>query len=411
MTSHPYAPWRRGPLSRGWLAAVLVCGLLGACTSPSEPSGVERRSPAVDGEQAAAEGDASPSPSPSPPVEFTIAATGDTLVHGPVADAAAVHGQASGRRFDFRPMFAAVRPLIAGADLAICHLETPLSADDANLSYYPVFTVPREVAGALAHAGYDLCSTASNHAFDGGASGVEETLDVLDDNGIGHAGMARRPAEARRAATFEVGGAKVALLSYTYGLNGFSLPAGQPYLVRSIDPPQILADARRARRQGADFVAVSLHWGLEYQSAPTSEQKTIARTLLKADSVDVILGHHAHVVQPIARVGRKYVVFGMGNFLSNQSWECCPEQTQDGVIVRLSVRENAAGKLRVAGVRYTPTWVNRGPFEILPVAGALRSPDTPPELGAELQESWTRTVAAFEPGDGVPGVKPGPPTP
>lgn len=377
------------------LAVALACLLgAGACTRPPSVSGRAagrmKGAPARSREQ----------PSPSPVRQFTIAATGDTLVHSGVAEAAAGYGQSSGRAFDFRPMFARVQPLIAGADLAACHLETPLAANQADLGYYPVFNVPHEIAGDLEDAGYDYCSTASNHALDAGAGGVESTLDALDGAGLEHAGMARSLEKSLRPAVLAAEGFEVAFFSYTYGLNGFSLPADQPWLVRSIDTSEILRDGRAARRRGADFVVVSLHWGVEYRSAPASDQLATARRLLGSRAVDLILGHHAHVIQPIARFAGKYAVLGMGNFLSNQSSECCPPETQDGVIVEVTVRERPSGRLRTARVDYTPTWVKRGPFTILPVAHELDEEGVPPEVRGDLIESWDRTVTVIESGAG-----------
>jgi poly-gamma-glutamate capsule biosynthesis protein CapA/YwtB (metallophosphatase superfamily) len=326
------------------------------------------------------------------PRNFSLVASGDILVHSPVASAALAYG---GNTYDFRPMFAPIRPLVRAADLAICHLETPVSRDNTDLSYYPVFNTPREIVTALDYAGYDYCSTASNHALDASSAGIEATLDALDRAGIEHDGTARSPRESARPAEVEVGGNRVALLSYTYGLNGFSLPSDMPWAVNLIDGDQIVADAQQARRRGADFVVVSLHWGAEYVHEPTEDQRTLARKLAGSKAVDLILGHHAHVVQPVARVKGRHVVYGMGNFLSNQSSDCCPVAAQDGVIVHIRVRE-IRGRLRVARVLYSPTWVDRGSYRILPVKRALRDPDTPDVLSRDLRKSFSRTRSEIE---------------
>nr|MDT0664394.1 CapA family protein [Micromonospora sp. DSM 115978] len=198
----------------------------------------------------------------------TVAFSGDVLVHTAVADRARANNGGTG--FDFRPMLAPVRTVLSRADLAICHLETPLSPDNRNLSGYPIFNAPNEVAEALADAGYDACSTASNHAFDQGSAGVAATLDALDRVGVGHAGTARTADEASRASTFRAGGATVALLDYTYP--GGVPTAAPPWAVRRIDPAAVLAEAASARRDGADLVVVTLHWGEEYRTAPTAQQ-------------------------------------------------------------------------------------------------------------------------------------------
>src|SRR6266511_3951852 len=198
--------------------------------------------------------------------------------------------------------------------------ETPLSPDDRHVSGYPTFNTPPELADAIRAAGYGSCSVASNHAMDQGPRGVAATLGALDRVGVGHAGTARSAAEATRPEIHLVNGIRAGLLAYTYGLNGGDTrPAGQRWLVNFISPRRILADARAAKRAGAQFVAVSLHWGTQYQVAPTAEQRALARTLLASPDIDLLIGSHAHVVQPVERIGDKYVLYGLGNFLSNES--------------------------------------------------------------------------------------------
>jgi hypothetical protein len=119
---------------------------------------------------------AAPPTTAAPPVVFTIAASGDFLAHRPVVTRAAAYGRASGQAYDFGPMLEPVEPLVGAADLGICHLETPLSPDAQDLSGFPVFNVPGELAAAIAGAGYDTCSVASNHALDRGAAGDRKSV-------------------------------------------------------------------------------------------------------------------------------------------------------------------------------------------------------------------------------------------
>jgi len=178
-------------------------------------------------------------------------------------------------------MLAPIRSALTAVDLAVCHLETPLAADDRHVSGYPTFNAPPELADAIHATGYDSCSVASNHAMDQGPRGVAATLGALDRVGVGHAGTARSAAEATRPEIHVVNGVQVGLLAYTYGLNGGDTrPAGQPWLVNLISPRRILADAHATKRAGAQFVAVSLHWGTQYQVAPTAGQRALARALL-----------------------------------------------------------------------------------------------------------------------------------
>jgi len=239
----------------------------------------------------------------------------------PVNDRAALYGGEVGEPFDFRPMFDPMRPVVEAADLALCHMEVP-TAPDGRLTSYPSFGAPGQVMDGLAHAGYDGCSTASNHSLDRGYPGVVRTLEELDRVGLGHSGTARGPWEtgprvySLRAGTSTV---EVAHLSYAYGFNGYRLPADAPWAANQIDPDRIRADAAAARAAGAELVVVSLHWGTEYQHQPDAFQRSTAEAILPGSEIDLVIGHHAHVVQPIEMVHGRYVVWGLGNQLSNQT--------------------------------------------------------------------------------------------
>jgi len=290
-------------------------------------------------------------------------------------------------------MFAAIRPVVSAADLALCHLETSLSPSSRGLSGYPHFNAPPQLASAVRAAGYDACSVASNHSLDQGPAGMAGTLQVLDKAGLRHAGMARSPREARPT-ILSVRGVRVALLSYTDGLNGFRLPRGRPRLVSLLSPRRILADTRAARRAGSQFTVLFLHRGQEYRSAPTPAQRTLAHKLLADPSVDLILGHHAHVVQPVQRIHGKWVAFGMGNSLSAQSAACCPAATQDGVLLKVTVVRKA-GHYVVERIRYTPTWVEHPSYRIHPALETLASGSASPATRAMLRASLKRTTTAI----------------
>jgi len=321
------------------------------------------------------------------PRSFTIAASGDILIHGAVARAAAAYAGDAG--YDFTSMLAPTEPWIAEADLAICHLEGTLSPTNTGLSYYPLFVAPYQVADAIAATGYDACSLAGNHALDGGEAGLEQTIELLEARGIAHEGTARSE-EERLPGLYEVNGVTVAHLDYTYGLNGLGRPHW--YSVNIIDRDAILDDARWAREQGAEFVILTIHWGVEYYHPPTAEQAALAEELLASPDIDLILGSHAHVVQPIGRVGEKVVVYGMGNHLSNQNsmWGNKYYSTEDGLMVQVTVTEQADGTFATTRVEYTPTWVEMGTYRVLPVAWAQAAGEGDAAL---LAASWERTVA------------------
>lgn len=297
-----------------------------------------------------------------PPLrKLELAVTGDILIHDPVRRAA---GTADGA-FDFVPMFADVAPILTEADLALCHLEVTLSPDNGLLTSYPMFRAPYQLADAISAAGWDGCSTASNHSLDAGPAGVTATLDHLDRAGVAHTGTARSAEEAARTTLYDVAGVKVAHLSYSYGFNGFSPPPSEPWRANQTSAAEILAAADRARAEGAEFVVLSLHWGVEYVHQPTPDQLDLATQLLPSPNIDLIVGHHAHVVQPIARIGEEVVIYGLGNFLSNQSAASGrAAATQDGVIVRLQVEEVEPGRFLVTEVLPIPTTVERPGYTV-----------------------------------------------
>jgi poly-gamma-glutamate synthesis protein (capsule biosynthesis protein) len=319
---------------------------------------------------------------------FRLAATGDILPHTPLMAQAARYAEDGG--YDFGPMFADIEPIIAGADLGLCHLETPLSADNSALSSYPVFYSPHEVAQAVSEAGYDGCSTASNHSFDKRTTGVLSTLGVIDDAGLGHAGTTDLEDEPSWW-IYNVERVRVGHLSYTYGLNGFRLPADQPWLVNLIDEERIAADAAELRAAGAEFIIVSLHWGNEYQPRPTGYQTDIAETLLESSDVDLIIGHHAHVVQAVDEINGKFVLYGLGNLVSNQFFQ---PRTQDGAIAVLDIVEGVDG-FAVVAIEFIPTQVERGTFRIIPVPVELQSDVLDASTRASLEQSWQRTAEAL----------------
>ena len=297
---------------------------------------------------------------------LTVAATGDFLIHTPVFQRARAYG--NGRRYDFAPMFRKIRPVIAGADLALCHVETPLVPGRPRS--YPSFRTPPALADAIRSVGWDACSTASNHTLDAGQRGVDTTLAALKGAGIARTGSYRKRSEARRPAMVEARGVKVAFLAYTALTNGQRVP--HTWTLNMASPRQILRDAQAARRSGADAVIVNLHWGTEFRHAPNREQRSLAATLTSSKYVTAVVGQHAHVVQPIRWIHGKPVVFGEGNLLSNHSAAYRPAASQDGLVALLDL-EVRGSAVRAVRVRYLPTYVHHPDFTVVHARGRSRA--------------------------------------
>ncbi|HEX9032141.1 MAG TPA: CapA family protein [Streptosporangiaceae bacterium] len=316
-------------------------------------------------------------------IRLTIDASGDLLIHSPVWQRALVLG--GGHRYNFAPLFARIRPYLQRADLALCQVETPMTP--APPASYPVFNTPPALAAAIRQTGWRGCSTASNHTLDQGQRGVYDTIRTLDRAGVRHAGSYATAAGQRKPLIMTVDGVRVAFLAYTEFTNGIPLP--HPWSVNLASAARILADARRARADGAKVVIVNLHWGDEYVARPSSYQLSLARRLTRSPDITAIVGQHVHVVQPIRFINGKAVVFGEGNLISNQTSACCPAASQDGMIVQLGITVDSHGA-RVTVVRYMPIWVRHPDFVVLPAGTAWRNDRA---NAAALRASYQRTVA------------------
>ena len=297
---------------------------------------------------------------PAWPRTITMAFAGDTLPHSPLwrrAERNAAEAGVDG--FDFDPMLAGLAPVLDEVDLAVCHLETPIAPLGEEFSTSPRYGVPAEIVDAIAAAGFDRCSTASNHTADRGTAGIDRTVDVLESRGLGQSGMARTPAEIEPA-VFEVDGVDVSHLSYTFSYNGLRLPADEQWRSATIDPGRIIADARTARDLGADIVLVSMHWGNEGVSEPTGAQRAIADEITATGLVDLVIGHHAHVLQPIERVNGTWVLFGLGNIVSNlPTSDRWPAASQDAAIVTVAFEVAADGTVVAGTPSAVATWVDK----------------------------------------------------
>lgn len=346
----------------------------------------------------AAASDARPPPARErEPVRFTVSASGDLLMHSPLLDRALANG--GGEEYDFAPFFERIAPWVRGADLALCHLETPMGP--GPLSSYPIFNTPTGLAASVRRSGWDACSTASNHSLDQGLDGIEGTTGALDEHGIEHAGSYPSSRSARRPTLLDVAGLRIGYVAYTDATNGLPAPTGWALdEYAAADPADgasaIVADARAARRAGADAVIVNLHWGDENSSAPNGSQIEVAKRLTASSAIDAVVGQGPHVVQPIWRMNDKFVVFSEGNLVSNQGAASgLPAATQDGLIALLDFRAEG-DRVEVAGVRYLPVWVRPGDYVVLPA-----DPRADPANADALAASRARTIAVAGDGEGV----------
>lgn len=244
-------------------------------------------------------------------------------------------------------MLEGVRPLVESADLAICHMEFALGSRRGPWTAWPdVPNSPPQLADAMSAVGFDACSTASNHSLDQGFAGIVRTIEAIEGAGMVAFGTARSKREARTPRIVEVKGVPIGLLSYSYGWNGMPVPSAQPWCCPLIDASRIVADARVARELGARLVIVSLHHGVEGVRDPTAAQISVVRELARSGAVDLVLGHHAHVVQPVDLVDGMWVAYGHGNLLSAQSRR--DPRSGDGLLTSFRFVEQADGSFEVS---------------------------------------------------------------
>ncbi|MCL6560965.1 MAG: CapA family protein [Firmicutes bacterium] len=299
--------------------------------------------------------------------------------------------------YNFSQLFSPVAPYLKRADYTVVNLETRLAGPTHGYHGYPLFNTPADLAQHLQKAGVDLVATANNHSLDMGWDGIVSTLDNLDAAGLSHVGTYRSEAEKLKPFLVNVKGIKLAFLNYTASTNGLPLPPGKEFSVNLLDPAAVTAEAQAARNQGADLVIAVLHWGNEYQRYPDEPQRQLATNLF-VYGVDIIIGSHPHVVQPIERITVQrdgasrdcIVAYSLGNFVSAQDWR----YSDSGVILYLQIEKSDTGTF-VRSVQYLPVWVQtryvagRERYRVLPVHPAI-NPATDIPLNQKNRERMTQ---------------------
>ena len=294
--------------------------------------------------------------------EATLIAVGDIMMHSTQTRSGY---DAKKKTYNFDSFFAPVKSILSTGDWVTGNLETPLAGEDAGgYTGYPLFNAPAQLADAAKKAGFNILTTANNHALDRGEKGVIRTIANLSDRQIAYTGTAESKAAGDRTLISTKNNISLAMLAYTYGTNGIPIPKGKDYLVSLIDEKKIVKDIAKARKQGADIIAISLHFGDEYQRQPNTQQKQLVENLLKAGA-DIILGSHPHVVQPYkifkfpgknGKTRKAVAIYSMGNFISGQN----KNYTDLGVILQVNIRKTFPEKTtEITSIKTIPTWVHR----------------------------------------------------
>ena len=291
-------------------------------------------------------------------ITFTMAITGDIMCHNTMYQDAY---NSSTKSYDFSYYFDDIKQHIQTADIAVGNLETTFAGSKVGYSGYPTFNTPEILAKNLKKVGFDVVSTANNHCMDKGYSGIVSTIDYLDEADLSHTGTFKSKEDQETILIKNVKNVNIAFLSFTYGTNGIPVPKDKSYAVNLIDKDLIKKQIELAKKENPDLICVSMHWGVEYQTTPNQEQKDLANFLFE-NGVDVILGNHSHVPQPMEKRTIKlddgttkdgFVIYSLGNFMANQNYK----YTSDSAILKLQITKNGqTGKISIDTVTYTPTY-------------------------------------------------------
>lgn len=305
-------------------------------------------------------------PEPEPPVvvtpiedkHFSMSVIGDIMCHNSqYKDAYTGAGT-----YDFSYVFEDIKGYISEADIAVGNLETTFAGKARGYSNYPTFNTPEQLAYNLKAFGIDVVSTANNHCMDKNFSGLVSTLNYLDDAGIAHTGTNATQEDQNKILIKDVNGIKIAFLAFTYGTNGIPIPSDKPFAVNLIDENLILNQISLAKEQNPDLICVNMHWGTEYQTKQNKEQEKLAN-LLFSNGVDIILGSHPHVLQPMEKktitledgsTKDCFVIYSLGNFMSGQTYP----NTRSSVILNMSfTKSGETGKTTINSVSYVPIYM------------------------------------------------------
>lgn len=288
--------------------------------------------------------------------------------------------------YDFSYVFKDIKAKIKTADIAVGNLETTFAGKSVGYSSYPTFNTPESLADNLKDLGVDVLTTANNHSLDKGYKGIESTIDYLDKADISHTGTFKSEEDQNKILIKNVKDAKIAFLSYTYGTNGIKVPTGKDYCINLIDKELIKKQLELAKAENPDIICVSMHWGIEYQTKQNKEQEALADFLFE-NGVDIILGSHPHVLQPMEKrtvtledgsTKDGFVIYSLGNFMSGQ----VKENTKNSIILDLKITKKAQdGKISIDSVNYTPIYMYKSTaktkaYKILDIESSISKYDT-----------------------------------
>ncbi len=245
--------------------------------------------------------------------KLSLLATGDGLIHNAIY----LSYELPGNTYDFKDAVSEVKDIVSKYDIAYYNQETPIAKDNSTVSGYPMFNTPHEYADAMQDIGFNMVSLASNHSLDRNELGITNSVNYWKTTDTLFHGMATSEEEQNNSIIIkEKNNITYTMLSYTEMTNGIPIPNGKDYLVNVYSKEKVKKDIESIRDK-VDVLIVAMHWGVEYTHTPNEKQKEMAAYLASL-GVDIIIGNHPHVLQPITWIDDTLVIYSLGNFISNQ---------------------------------------------------------------------------------------------
>lgn len=354
-------------------------------------------------------------------VDITLSAVGDIMVHD---DQLKAQYNQNSDSYYFDNNFEYISSYIDSADLAIANLETTLAGKDAKYSSFPKFNSPDSLANALYNTGFDVVSTINNHTYDRGSNGLYRTLKIIESEGLESVGT-RNTSSEDNFLIKDVNGIKLGITSFSYGeisksttsLNGLPISSNDENNLNVFDSKDVNKAFETIKNtldnmntNETDLQVLVVHWGNEYHRNPSEFQKKLAQMLCDY-GVDIIIGSHPHVVQPIEMIksdentNETLVIYSLGNFLSNQRKEIIKKNyTEDGLIVNIDISKDLeTNETKISKVEYIPTWLNKYRdsdnklnYEIVPITNESTILSIPNLDYNKVKESYTNTTSIIE---------------
>ena len=314
----------------------------------------------------------------------SVITAGDNLIHSSLYQDANKNANYSG--YDFKPMYELIKPIVSNYDIKYYNQETILGGTELGLKSYPVFNSPYEVGDAMIDAGFNLVSLATNHTLDSGERAVLNSRNYWNSkSNVLAVGSYSSTEERNEVHVEEANGITYTMLNYTYGTNGIRVPSGKEYLVNvwptdtdNINNPDVDTKYQEYKntvkedidrvRDKVDVLIVAMHWGTEYEFTPNKYQEDMAK-FLSDNGVDIIIGTHPHVIQPITYINNTLVIYSLGNFIS--AHEVVNTANRVGLMVSLDIeKDSTTSKISINNLEsellYTYYTSNYTDFKVIP---------------------------------------------